>query len=171
MIGLLFSNSYNTILIVVDQLTKEKYYVLFTINKNNIAIKATVYLLLNNVWQFYSPFLLLTLNWGFQFISKVWKNLCKMFGIKANLSTDFYLKIYRQSKIANQEIEKYLHIFVNYQLNNWLEILVMVEFVANNNKSAFFKLSIFFGTKNLHFRISFDIVKFSNISTCEQIFK
>ncbi len=47
----------------------------------------------------------------------------------------------------------------------------MAKFAANNNKSAFIKLSPFFATKSLHPRMSFDIVDLSNASTCEQILK
>ena len=47
----------------------------------------------------------------------------------------------------------------------------MVKFAANNNKLASTKLSPFFATKGLHFRMSFDIVDLSNASTCERIFK
>ncbi len=45
----------------------------------------------------------------------------------------------------------------------------MAEFAANNNISAFTKLSPFFATKSLHLRMSFDIVELSNVSTPERI--
>ena len=47
----------------------------------------------------------------------------------------------------------------------------MAEFAANNNESASNKLYPFFATKGFHFRISFDIIDFSDTNTCERIFK
>ena len=34
---------------MIDQLTKEKHYILYTTDGNNTIAKATVYLLLNNI--------------------------------------------------------------------------------------------------------------------------
>lgn len=61
--------------------------------------------------------------------------------------------------------------FVYYQQNDWSEKLAIVEFAANSNKSAFTKLFSFFINKNLHSRISFDIVNHSNTGTSKQIAK
>ena len=47
----------------------------------------------------------------------------------------------------------------------------MVKFAANNNQSAFTKLSPFFATKDFHPRMNFDIVDLSDSSTRERIFK
>ena len=48
-IGLQHSNDYNAVLIVIDQLIKEKYYILCITDKNGITAEAIAYLLLNNV--------------------------------------------------------------------------------------------------------------------------
>ena len=92
---------------MIDRLIKEKHYILYTIDKNDTTAKATTYLLLNNVWKFHGLSLLLTSDRGVQFISRVWKNLCKILGIKVNLFTAFYLKTDVQSEIANQEIKRH----------------------------------------------------------------
>ncbi len=47
--GLPPSNGYNTVLMVIDQLTKEKYYILCTTDENGITAEDTAYLLLSNV--------------------------------------------------------------------------------------------------------------------------
>lgn len=60
--GLLSSNDLNAILMVINQLTKKKHYILCITDKNGITTKATAYLLLNNVWKFHSFFLTLTLD-------------------------------------------------------------------------------------------------------------
>lgn len=40
---LLSSNSYNTVLMVVDQLTKKRYYILYITDKNDTTTKAIAY--------------------------------------------------------------------------------------------------------------------------------
>lgn len=47
----------------------------------------------------------------------------------------------------------------------------MAEFAADNNKSASTKLSPFYTKKNLHLRMSLDVVDLSYINTGEQILK
>lgn len=62
------NNDYNAILIIIDQLTKKKHYILYTTNENNTIVEAIAFLLLNNVWKLYGFSLLFTLNKGPQFI-------------------------------------------------------------------------------------------------------
>ena len=141
--GLPISNSYNAILMVVDCLTKERHYISYTTNENGTTIEATAQLLLQNVWKLHGLPSSLTLDRGPQFISGVWKNLCKILGISANLSTSFHSETDRQSEIANQEMESHLRTFVNYQQDDWVAKLTMAEFAANNNNSSSTRLSPF----------------------------
>ena len=113
-IGLPHNNNYNAILMVIDRLTKKRHYILCTIDKNGTTAEATAYLFLNNVWKLHDLSLSLTSDRGLQFISEVWKNLCKIFGIKVNLSTALHSEIDGQSENANQEMERHLCTFVIY---------------------------------------------------------
>ena len=169
--GLPISNGYNTILMVVDRLTKERHYIPCTMDENGTTTKATAQLLLQNVWKLHGLPSSLTSDRGPQFISGVWKNLCKILGISANLSTSFHPKTDGQSEIANQEMERHLRTFVNYQQNDWVDKLLMAEFAANNNNFMSTRLSPFFTSKGLHPRISFDIVDLSDTTTRERINK
>ena len=163
------SNGYNAVLMVIDRLTKERHYILCTTDKNGTTAEATAYLLLNNVWKLHGLPLSLTSDQGPQFISGVWKNLCKILGIKVNLSTAFHPETDGQSENANQEMERHLCTFVNYQQDDWPEKLAMAKFAANNNESASTKLSPFFATKGLHPCMSFDKVELSDASTRKRI--
>lgn len=53
----------------------------------------------------------------------------------------------------------------------WPKKLIIAEFAANNNESTFINIFFFFNIKNLHLYMSFGIVKLSDASICEQIFK
>lgn len=49
--------------------------------------------------------MLLILGQVSYFISRFWKNIYKIFGIKIHFSLIFYLDIDKQSKIANKDIK------------------------------------------------------------------
>ena len=97
---------------VIDRLTKERHYTPCTTDENGTTAEATAYLLLNNVWKLHGLPLSLTLDRGPQFISGVWKNLCKILAIKVHLSTAFHPETDGQSEIADQEMERHLRTFV-----------------------------------------------------------
>ena len=156
---------------MINQLTKEKHYIPCTTDDSGIITKATTCLLLNNIKKFYGLPLSVTSDQGRQFILGVWKNLCKILGIKANLSILFHPKTDEQSEIANQEIKSYLYTFVNYQQDDWSEKFAIAKFAANNNVLASTKLFPFFVTKSLYPNMSFDIIELSNTNICEQIFQ
>jgi hypothetical protein len=55
-----------------------------------------------------------------------------------------------QTKCLNQTLEQYLHIFCNYQQDNWSEILPLAEFTYNNSPSATTGITPFFTDKGYH---------------------
>ena len=54
----------------------------------------------------------------------------------------------------NQTLEQYLHVYCNYQQDNWSELLSLVEFAYNNAPSATTSISPFFANKEYHLNIS-----------------
>ncbi len=66
---------------------------------------------------------------GPQFISKFMKELYRMLDITPNASTAFHPQTDRQMEHVNQEIEKYLCIFISY----WSDWLPLAKFVHNNH--------------------------------------
>jgi hypothetical protein len=55
-----------------------------------------------------------------------------------------------QTERANQTLEQYLHIYCNYQQDNWSELLPLAEFAYNNAPSATTGVSPFFTNKGYH---------------------
>jgi len=51
---------------------------------------------------------------------------------------------------TNQILEQYLHIYYNYQQDNWSELLSLVEFAYNNAPSATTGVSPFFANKGYY---------------------
>ena len=50
----------------------------------------------------------------------------------------------------NQTLEQYLHVYCNYQQDNWSELLSLVEFAYNNTPSTTTSISPFFANKRYH---------------------
>ena len=55
-----------------------------------------------------------------------------------------------QTKCTNQTLKQYLHIYCNYQQDNWSKLLPLVEFAYNNALSATTGVSLFFANKRYH---------------------
>ncbi len=69
---------------------------------------------------------------GMVFVSKFMKDLYDLLQIKGNASTAFHPQTDGQTEQVNQEVEKYLRIFVNYLQNDWVEWLSLAAFTHNN---------------------------------------
>ena len=55
-----------------------------------------------------------------------------------------------QTEHTNQTLEQYLHIYYNYQQDNWSKLLSLVEFAYNNAPSATISVSPFFANKRYY---------------------
>ena len=85
-LGLPKSQGYDSILMVVDRLSKKRHYILCT-EDNSTNAEATAAMFLRHVWCYHGLPVSLTLDRGSQFASKMWDSLCKLLGIRAKLST------------------------------------------------------------------------------------
>ena len=59
-----------------------------------------------------------------------------------------------QTKCTNQTLEQYLHVYCNYQQDNWSGLLPLVEFAYNNAPSATTSVSPFFANKGEQLNIT-----------------
>ena len=50
----------------------------------------------------------------------------------------------------NQTLEQYLHVYCNYQQDNWSKLLPLTEFAYNNALSATTSVSLFFVNKRYY---------------------
>ncbi len=60
------------------------------------------------------------------------KELYRLLNITPNASTTWHPQTDGQTERVNQEIEKYLRIFVNYRQDDWTDWLPLAEFMHNN---------------------------------------
>ena len=107
--------SYDSILVIVDWLTKMVYYetVKVTINAPGLAE-----VILDVVIQHHGLPDFIVTNQGSLFTSKFWSSLCYFLGIKRKLSTAFHPQTNGQTKRQNSTMEAYLWAFVNFKQND-----------------------------------------------------
>jgi Integrase zinc binding domain len=66
------------------------------------------------------------------FTGKFMRELCKQLRIKQNISTAYHPQTDGQSERTNQWLEQYLHVYGNFQKNDWAALLPLAQFVHNS---------------------------------------
>ena len=105
-------DSYDSILVIIDRLTKMVYYepVKITIDAAGLAK-----VIINIVVRHYGLPNSIVTDRSCLFTSKFWSSLCYFLGIKKRLFTTFYPQIDGQPKRQNSTMEAYLRAFVNFE--------------------------------------------------------
>ncbi len=103
-------DSYDSILVIVDQLTKKVHYepVKVTIDAPGLAE-----VIINVVVRYHGVPKSIVTDRGWLFTSKFWSSLCYFLGIKKKLSTAFHPQTDGQTERQNSTMEAYLRAFVN----------------------------------------------------------
>lgn len=153
--GLPESDGYNAICTLICRLSKERHYVPCHWGEGGTSTEETLWILLWNVFRLHGLPLSITSDRGRQFVSTLWKSLCKRLKIKANLSTAYHPETDGQSERANQDIKRGLRTYCNYMQDDWARWIPMVEFSDNNNTSTSLGLSPFYFNRGFHPRMSF----------------
>ena len=105
-------DSYDSIIVIVDQLTKIMYYKL---DKVTIEAPELAEVILNVVVWHHDLSDSIVTDRGFLFTLKFWSSLCYFLGIKRRLSIAFSPQTDSQTKRQNSTIEAYLRAFVNFE--------------------------------------------------------
>ena len=66
-----------------------------------------------------------------QFTAKFTSELCRMLGIKQNISTAYHLQTDGQSEWSNQWVEQYLQIYTNGTQDDWSDWLPIAQYTHN----------------------------------------
>jgi len=141
---LLSFSGFNTILIIVDQLTKQA---IFIPAHDTITFTDLACLFILHVFSKHSVSSHVTLDRGLEFVSNFFCSL----GTALNIVTlGYHPKGDGQTKCMNQILEQYLYVYCNYQQDNWSKLLSLVELTYNNTLSATTGVSPFFTNKRYH---------------------
>jgi len=157
--GLPLCEGLNAILVVTCRLTKERHYIPCFAGDEGTTAEATAQLLLKHVWKHHGLPRTIVSDRGPQFVSAVWKELCKTLQITTKLSTAFHPETDGQTERMNAEMERYLRAYINYLQDDWVQWLCMAEFAANALPSTATTVSPFFANRGFEPRMSFDALK------------
>ncbi len=122
-----------------------------------------------NVYQLHDLLSSIVLNRDFQFISTMWKSLCKRLRITASLFTVYHSEINDQSKQVNQNVERKLRIYCNYMQNDWVKWIFMMKFSNNFNIFSITSMILFYFNKEFHSQMSFNSDTTDYKTTCERL--
>ncbi len=170
-INLFDSSEYNAILTIICRLSKERHYISCITDDEDITVEKTAEMLIQWIYWTHELSSFIVSDRNSQFISILWKFLCKRLSISLQLFIVYHFQTDDQSERVNQNIKRYLRFFCLYMQNNWSKWLLMIEFVNNNVLFSIIFLTLFFMNKNFHSRMSFDsdIIKYESTRECLQI--
>jgi len=106
------AQGYNSILVVVDWLTKMVHFI--PITEKTLA-EGLARLFRDNVWKLHGLPESIISDRGPQFAAGLMRELNRMLGIESKLLTAFHLQIDGQIERVNQKLEQYLRMFIDYR--------------------------------------------------------
>ena len=147
------AQGYNSILVVVDRLTKMVHFIP---TMERTSAKGLTRLFRDNVWKLYRLLQSIISNRGPQFMAELMRELNRMLGIKNKMLIVFYPQTDGQTKRVNQELEQYLRMFIDHRQEQWLDWLGTAEFTYNNKAHLSTKTLLFKANYGQDPRIEFE---------------
>jgi len=123
------AQGYNSILVVVDRLTKIVHFIPTT---EKTSAEGLARLFRDNIWKLHRLLESIISDRGLQFVAGLMRELNEMLGIKSKLSMAFDPQIDGQTERVNQELEQYLRMFIDHRQEQWPKWLGTAEFAYNN---------------------------------------
>ena len=137
---LLLAQGYDSILVVVNRLTKMVHFIPTT---EKTLAERLARLFRNNVWKLYGLPESIISDRGPQFVAGLMQELNRMLGIESKMSTAFHPQTDRQTERVNQELEQYLRMFIDHRQEQQPEQLGTAEFTYNNKAHSSTRMSPF----------------------------
>ena len=149
------SEGFDTILVIVDRLTKMSLFIPTT---TNITSEQLADLYVTHVFSKHGVPADIVSDRGTEFTSKFWRSLGTRLNMKLNFSTAYRPQTDGQTERTNQTLEQYLRLYCNYRQDNWVELLPLAEFAYNNASHSSTQVSPFFANYGYHpsINVSFD---------------
>ena len=123
---------YNSILVIVDRLIKYAYFLPYQKTANTDDL---VYTFLQVIVGNHGLPDKIVSDRDKLITSKFWQSLTQQLGSKYKLLTTAHLQTDGQTEQTNQTLEQYLCCYINYQQNNWVELLPLAQFAYNSVKT------------------------------------
>ena len=132
---------YNSILVVVDKFTKMVRYLPV---QDTMSSKQFAQLMFREIFSLHQVPEVIISDQGSLFTSVFWATLTVLLGADHRLSTAFHPETDRQTERQNATLEHYLRCFLNYQQDNWPELLPLAQYIYNTTTHSITKVSPLF---------------------------
>ncbi len=123
---------FNSILTIVDRLTK---YTMFISFKETATAPVLTYTILQELINNHGLSKKFIINRDKLFTSKFWETLTAELRINHKMSMAYHLQTDEQSKRMNQTVKTYLRHYVNKNQDNWVQLLSTAQFAYNNTQN------------------------------------
>ena len=167
-IKLPLAQEYDSILVVVNRLTKMVYFIPTT---EKTSAEGLARLFRDNVWKLHGLPESIISDRGPQFAAGLMRELNEILEIKSKLSTVFHPQTDRQTERVNQELEQYLRMFIDHRQEQWPEWLGTAEFAYNNKMHSSTRTSSFKANYRQDSRIGFKERKKGKYAGAEKFIK
>jgi len=141
------SEGYDTILVVIDRLTKKSHLIPCL---KDLDARQFANLFMKEIVRLRGlPHDIIT-DRGTLFTSDLWKETTGKLGIERRLSTAFHPQTDGETERTNAILEQYLRAYINYQQENWCDYLPLAEFAYNNGYQETIKNTPFFANYGIN---------------------
>jgi len=134
-------------MVVADRFTKIDHFI--GLHEKETA-KDVADICLGEVWKLHGLPTEIISDMDAKLASEFWESLCKMLGVKRRRSTAYQPQTDGQMEGTNQVLEGYLPTFVNYDENDWYQLLPLAEHAYNNSATNAHKMTPFFANYGFH---------------------
>ncbi len=138
---------YNSILVIVDRLMKMAIYL--PCRKDLDSPELACLFFEQIICHYGIPEHIIT-DCGSTFTSLFWKRVCSHMVVDHCLSTLFHPQTDGQTECQNQTMEQYLCAYVNYEQDNWADLLPLAQFAYNNTMHATTWILPFYALYSVH---------------------
>lgn len=152
------SKGHTAIFVVVDRLTKMAHFVP---TSDDIDAEGIVSLFVSRIVSAHGLPDDIVSDRGSVFTAKFTQAIMKSLGVTQNLSTAFHPQTDGQTERTNATLEQYLRCYINYQQDDWVDLLPMAEFCYNNTIHASTNQTPFFALHGYHPRFNVQVPRVS----------
>lgn len=142
------SQGHETILVVVDRLTKMASFIPCVGTKPNGLYTAR--LVFDNIFRHHGLPSDIVSDRDSVFTSGFWQALAELLHINTNLSTAYHPQTDGQTERVNAVLEQYLRAYVNFSQDDWIIFLTSAEFSYNNSWHSSIKTTPFYANYGFH---------------------
>ena len=122
----------DSIIVITDKLTKYAYFLLY---KEASTAKELSYQFIKQIIANYSILKGIVSDRDKLFTSNFQKLLILQLGVKQKMSTAYHPQINGQAKRLNQILVQFLRSYINYQQDDQVELLLIVQFIYNSTRN------------------------------------